>query len=85
MKCFNDVTHLYRCHPITILNNDDIPPNNDVEDSNPTETFDQPQNQKVISASLPQRGSTFKLKEINLFTNIKVFTEKVFTSLTSFN
>ena len=58
LKCFNNITHLYRCHPFTILDDDlfnipdqmneevvhttshDISPNNDLKDSNLTDSFD---------------------------------------------
>ena len=78
LKWFNNITHLYRYHPFTILDDDlfnirdkmnevvnmtsdDISPNNDLEGSNPTYSFDEPQNQEVVSVSLPLRGLTFKL------------------------
>ena len=74
--CFNDITHLYRCHPFTILDDnleineevahmssDGISPNIDLEDSNPTDSFDEPQNQEIVSALLPPKGLTFKLKK----------------------
>ena len=57
---------------------DDISPSNDLQDINLTDSFDEPQNQEVISVLLPQRGSTFKLKEMNLLANIKVITEKCY-------
>ena len=60
------------------MTSDDISPNNDLEFSNPTDSFDEPQNQEVVSTLLPQRGSTFKLKKMNLLANIKVFTEKCY-------
>ena len=68
LKCFNDITHLYRFHPFTILDDDllnipdemneefvhmrsdDISPKNDLEDSNPTDSFHEPQNQNIVSA-----------------------------------
>ena len=72
LKFFNDITHLYRFHPFTILDDglfnipnemneevdhmtsDYISPNNNLEISNPTYSFDEPQNQEVGSALLPQ-------------------------------
>ena len=60
------------------MTSDDISPKNDLEDSHPTDLFNEPQNQEVVSVLLPQRGSTFKLKKMNLLTNIKVFTEKCY-------
>ena len=67
---FSNITHISRCHPFTILDDDlfnntevneevvhissdDIYPTNDLEDSNATDFFDEPQNQEVISALLP--------------------------------
>ena len=47
--------------------NDDISRNNDLEDINPADSFDEPQNQEVVSVLLPQRGSTFKLKKNESF------------------
>ena len=94
LKYFNDIAHLYKCYPFTILDNylfkipdemneevvhitsDDFSPNNDLEDSNPTDSLHETQNQEVDSALLPQRGWTFKLKKMNLLANTKVFTEK---------
>ena len=76
LKCFNDITHLYRFHTFTILDdnlfsipdemNDHIFSKNDLEDSLPTDSFDEPQNQEVVSVLLPQRRSTFKLKKMNI-------------------
>ena len=84
LKFFSDITHRYRFHPFTILDDDlfnipyetneevvymtsdDISPNNGLEDINPTDLFDEPQNQEVVSILLPQKGSTFKLKKMNL-------------------
>ena len=74
LKYFNDIAHLYKCYPFTILNNylfkipdemneevvditsDDFSPNNDLEDSNPTDSLHETQNQEVDSALLPQKG-----------------------------
>ena len=64
---------------------DDISPKNDLEESNPTDSFNEPQNQEVVSVSLPQRGSTFKLKKKNLLANIKVFMEKCYNLKSSEN
>ena len=61
------------------MTSDDISPKNDLEFSNPTDSFDDPQNLEVVSTSLPQRGSTFKPKKMNLLANIKVFTEKCYS------
>ena len=60
------------------MTSDDISPKNHLEGSNPTDSFDEPQNQEVVSVFLTQRGSTFKLKRMNLLANIKVFTEKCY-------
>ena len=60
------------------MTSDDISPNIDLEVSNPTDSFDDPKNQELVSTLLPQRGSTFKLKKMNLLANIKVFTEKCY-------
>ena len=96
LKCFNGITHLYRFHPFTILDDDlfnildemneeivhltseDISPKNDLEDSNLTDSFDEPQNQELVPVLLPKRGSTFKLNKMNLLANIKVFTVKCY-------
>ena len=103
LKYFNDIRHLYRFHPFTILDDDlfhipdemheevvhmtsdDISPKNDLEDSNPTDSFNEPRNQEVVSVLLPQKGSTFKLKKMNLLANIKVFTEKCYNLKSSEN
>ena len=95
LKCFNDITHLYRFHTFTILDdnlfsipdeiNDHIFSKNDLEDSLPTDSFDEPQNQEVVSVLLPQRRSTFKLKKMNILANIKVFTEKCYNLKSSEN
>ena len=103
LKCFNDITHLYRFHPFTILDDDlfNIPnemneevvhmtsdyisPKNDLEDSNPTDSFNELQNQEVVSVLLPQRESTFKLKKMNLLANIKVVPEKCYNLKSSEN
>ena len=45
------------------MTNDNISPNNDLGGSNPTDSFNEPQNQEVVSVLLPQIGSTFKLKK----------------------
>ena len=57
------------------MTNDNISPNNDLGGSNPTDSFNEPQNQEVVSVLLPQIGSTFKLKKTSLLGNIKVYTE----------
>ena len=67
------------------MTSDDISPKNDLEDSNPTDAFNEPQNQEVVSVLLPQKGSTFKLKKMNLLANIKVFTEKCYNLKSSEN
>ena len=67
------------------MTSDIISRNNNSEISNPTDSFDEPQNQEVVSALLPQRGSTFKLKKMNLLGNIKVFTEKCYNLKSSEN
>ena len=103
LKYFNDIAHLYKCYPFTILDDylfkipdemnekvvhitsDDISPNKDLEDSNPTVSFDEPQNQEVVCALLPQRGSTFKLKKMNLSAGTKAFTEKLHNIKSSAN
>ena len=51
---------------------DNISPNNDLEESDPTDSFDEPQNQEVVSALLPQRGSTFKFKKMYLLKNATI-------------
>ena len=90
LKCFNDITDLYRFHPFTILDDDlfnisdemnevvhmtsdDISPKNDLEDSDPTNSFTEQQNHEVVFVLLRQRGSPFELKNKNLLANIKVF------------
>ena len=45
------------------MSSDGISPNIDLEDSNPTDSFDEPQNQEIVSALLPPKGLTFKLKK----------------------
>ena len=77
IEVFNDIAHLYKCYPFTILNNyllkipdemneevvhitsDDFSPNNDLEDSNPTDSLHETQNQEVDSVLLPQKGINF--------------------------
>ena len=60
------------------MTKDNISPNNDLGGSNPTDSFDEPQNQEVVSILLPQIGSTFKLKKTNVLANIKVYTENCY-------
>ena len=50
---------------------DDIFPSNDLKYSFPTQPFDEPQSQEVVSVSSPPRGSTFKCKKMNLSANVK--------------
>lgn len=57
------------------MTNENISPNNDLGGSNPTDSFNESQNQDVVSVLLPQIGSTFKLKKTNLLANIKVYTK----------
>ena len=59
------------------MTSEDISPNSNLEISNPKDSFDEPQNQEVVSALLPQRELTFKLKKMNLLANIKEFTKNV--------
>ena len=54
---------------------DDISLTNDLEDINSTESFDELQNQEKVSVLLLQKGSSFKLKKMNLLAKIKVFME----------
>ena len=61
---------------VVYMASDDIFHNNDLEDSHPTDSFDDPQNQEVVSTLLPQRRSAFKLNKMNILANINIFTEK---------
>ena len=55
------------------MTSDDISPKNDLEDSDPTNSFTEQQNHEVVFVLIRQRGSTFELKNKNLLANIKVF------------
>ena len=41
------------------ITSDDFSPNNDLEDSNPTDSLHETQNQEVDSVLLPQKGINF--------------------------
>ena len=58
-----------------LVTSDDVSPYNDLEGSNPKDSFDELQNQEIISILIPQRELAFKLKKMNLLANFKVFTE----------